>query len=121
VDRLGSAWLSAGLAGKLDFVWSLEFRYFAGGLLGIFVGFLKISVDFGHFWASFFLFSLFSDFQIRYTRTQEARLYYSSAETSTEARQLGPRGYRVVQSVDLGFGPVPASLKSLLSTLTAMY
>jgi hypothetical protein len=49
----------------------------------------------------------------RYTRKRMSTLCSSPSETSTQAPQLGPGGYRVVQSVDLGFEAVPALLKWL--------
>jgi hypothetical protein len=70
-------------------VWKLEgspqSAYFAVGVLTLLGGFLTDLVDFGHFWAPFFLFSLFFDFQTRYTRTPEATMYYSPSQTEIEA------------------------------------
>ena len=37
----------------------------------------------------------FFNFEVRYTRAEDPTLYYSPSETSTEARQLGPRAYRI--------------------------
>jgi hypothetical protein len=69
--------------------------YSAGGIFEDFGSFLAILVDFGHFWTSFFPFSLFFHFRRRYTRAEKSTLCSSPSSTRVKAPQLGPRGYRI--------------------------
>jgi hypothetical protein len=64
----------------------------------------------------FFRFSLFFNFQIRYTRSENPRLMYSSSPTRVKAPQLGLKGSRFVQTVDWGLNPWFSLLESSLST-----
>jgi hypothetical protein len=65
-------------------------------------------VDFGHFWTSFFPFSLFFHFRRRYTRAEEVTLYYRSSQKGFKAPQLGPRAYRILRFCPAcGFGIKP--------------
>jgi hypothetical protein len=77
-------------------------NFICGRVLPIFTGsFFHFSVDFYPFWSiptvfetGFFPFSLFSDFQTRYTRTAEGMLMYSPSGKRVKAGQLGPSAYR---------------------------
>jgi hypothetical protein len=51
-------------------------------ILAVFGPFFTVSVDFVNFGDLIFPFSLFSDFLMRYTRAEDATLYFSSAEMS---------------------------------------
>jgi hypothetical protein len=82
--------------------------YSAGGIFEDFGLFLAILVDFGHFWTSFFPFSLFFHFRRRYTRAEEVTLYYRSSQKGFKAPQLGPRAYRILRFCPAcGFGIKP--------------
>jgi hypothetical protein len=77
--------------------------YFTGLIFRVLGHFRSVSVNFDDFRPPFFLFSLFFDFQIRYTRVVNPTLYYWSSGNTFKAGQLGPRGVVFVQHVDLGF------------------
>jgi hypothetical protein len=55
------------------------FAYFAGGLFAILGRFCPLLSIFVIFWGLFFRFSLFFDFQIRYTRAANPTLMYSTS------------------------------------------
>jgi hypothetical protein len=56
----------------------LESAYFTGGILSILGGFLKIWVSFDGFWGPFSCLGRIFNLLIRYTRTEQASMYYSS-------------------------------------------
>jgi hypothetical protein len=70
--------------------------------------FFHFSGDFSWFWTisgifggRFSCFRRFFESEVRYTRTENPRLMYSSSRMSFEAPQLGPSAYRFVQTVYL--------------------
>jgi hypothetical protein len=78
------------------------------GLFEISGRFGPVSVDFGHFWASFFLFSLFFNFDARVSNASKSRMMYCPSEKGFKAGQLGPRGYRIFYFCPAcGFGIEP--------------
>jgi hypothetical protein len=55
----------------------------------------------GIFRAHFSYFYVFSSLEARVSKATKSRLMYSPSENRVEAGQLGSKGYRVVQTVDL--------------------
>jgi hypothetical protein len=74
---------------------AVKSAYLPGGVSEILGRFCPISPKMAFFGPRFSRFRLFSNFVIRYTRTEDGTLMYSSSPTRVKAPQLGPRGYRI--------------------------